>query len=87
MVLVESPIIGAAVDDESPIIVVESLPIMGVVSVVVVSVVVSAVFGSHEARPAANTTARADTFSRFFIFGVGLKVSSENALNPEPKEK
>ena len=68
MVEVES-VIGAA----SSIIVVESLLIIGVVSVVVVSVVVvSAVFDSHEARPAANTIARADTFSRFFIFGVGL---------------
>ena len=73
----------------SSIIAVVSLPIMGAVSVVVVSVVVvvSAGFDSHEARPAANTIARADTFRTFFIFGVGLILSSKNALNTCFKEK
>jgi len=49
-------------------------------SVVVVSVV--AVFDSHEVRAAANTKARAETFRRFFIFGVTFeKVCLKNALH------
>jgi hypothetical protein len=47
-----------------------------------VAVVVSAVlFSPQEARVAANTTARADTLKRFFIFGSRFeKFSPKNAL-------
>lgn len=88
VVVVDMVEVESAIGAVPSIVEVESLLIMGAVSVVVVSVVVvvSAGFDSHEARPAANTIARADTFSRFFIFGVGLIFRLKTLLIPASKK-
>jgi hypothetical protein len=75
------PSAGAEVAAESADIEVES-PIAGAVVSVLVSVVVvlspsAAGFDSQEVRAAANTKARADTFRKFFIFGVRFEKLSK----------
>jgi hypothetical protein len=89
VVVVAPSAAGAAMADESEVTVVvlaaESVMAGAVVSTVVGSVVVVsvvAVFDSHEVRAAANTKARAETFRRFFIFGVTFeKVCLKNAVH------
>jgi hypothetical protein len=82
---VVAPSAGAAVVAAAVVSVVaaavESVVADSTVLVSVAVVVSSAFFDSQEARVAANTTARADTFRRFFIFGSRFgKFSPKNAL-------